>query len=191
MSYSPKHPSADSSGAKKAAPSDPKKKQKTILAVIFGILAVVVVAALIFALVPGAGSGLKGLFTGGNSSKYVPETQDGTTIISQYYQNGILPTSGNRHDVEVIEGGGKDAAEIEGIWDLDGNTIYEFDGRGRGIMLTAIDNYTFVYSAENGELIVDFDIDDAMDARYTYTLAGDTLTLSSGGREYKFTKKAS
>ena len=190
MSYSPKHPSADASNAKKAAPADPKKKQKTVLAVVLGILALVIVAALIFIFVPGAESGIGKLFSG-NKSQYVPETQNGTTIISQYYQNGILPTSGNRHDVEVISGGGKNVSELEGIWDLDGNTIYEFDGRGRGIMLTSVDNYTFVYSAENGELIVDFDIDDAMDARFTYTLGGDTLTLSRGGQEYRFTKKAS
>lgn len=190
MSYSPKHPSADASNAKKASPADPKKKQKTVLAVVLGILALVIVAALIFIFVPGAESGIGNLFSG-NKSQYVPETQDGTTIISQYYQNGVLPTSGSRHDVEVISGGGKNASEVEGVWDLDGNTIYEFDGRGRGIMLTSVDNYTFVYSAENGELLIDMDIDGAIDTRYTYTLSGDTLTLSRGGSEFKFTKKAS
>ncbi len=190
MSYSPKHPSSDTSGAKKPSTSSKKKNQKTVITIILVVLALVVVAALIFIFVPGAENGIGRLFSG-NQSQYVPETQDGTTIISQYYQNGILPTSGNRHDVEVIKGGGRNASEVEGIWSLDGNTVYEFDGRGRGIMLTAVDNYTFVYSAENGDLVVDFDIDDAMDARYTYTVSGDTLTLSRGGQEYKFTKKAS
>lgn len=189
MSYSPKHPSAGSR-AKSASSEKNKKTNRILIIVILIVLALIIAAAFILAFVPGAESGIAGIFSG-TKNEYVPETQDGTTIISQYYENGVLPTSGDRHDVTVINGGGASASEVEGIWDLDGNTIYEFDGRGRGIMLTAVDNYTFVYSAENGELIVDFDIDDAMDARFSYTVSGDTLTMSRGGQNYVFTKSES
>ena len=167
---------------------DAKKKQKTLTVAVLVALAIIIIVALIFAFVPGAESGLGGIFSGAKTSGYVPETQDGTTIISQYYENGILPTSGNRHDVTVIEGGGASVSEIEGIWSLDGVTIYEFDGLGRGIMLTAVDNYTFVYSAQDGKLIVDFDVDDAKDGEFAYHINGDKLTMSRGGRDYELTK---
>ena len=189
MSYSPKHPSGGSHAKSAPVSAKQKKTNRILIIILLVVLALIIAGALILAFVPGAESGIASIFTG--NSGYVPETQDGTTIISQYYENGVLPTSGDRHDVSVINGGGASASELEGVWDLDGNTIYEFDGRGRGIMLTAVDNYTFVYSAQNGELIVDFDIDDAMDAKYSYSISGNTLTMSRGGQTYIFTKDES
>ena len=191
--YSPKHPSSGGSRAKqpdssRAKQSDgDKKKQKILIVAILVVLAVIVAAALIFIFVPGAESGLGGIFKG--NSGYVPETQDGTTIISKYYENGILPTTGSRHDVTVINGGGRDAGELEGSWALDDVTIYEFDGKGRGIMLTAVDNYTFLYSAENGKVAIDYDGDGGTDREYTYTIDGDHMTFTLGDAKYVFTKK--
>lgn len=186
MSYSPKHPSTSGSRAKADTGADKKKKKQIIIIAVLVVLALIVVAALIFIFVPGAESGVGNLLTG--KTEYVPETEDETTIISQYYVNGVLPTSGNRHDVTVINGGGASVSELEGKWSFDGNTIYMFNGKGRGIMLTAVDNYTFMYSAENGKLIIDFDIDDAMDSEYTYTHSGEKLIMSRGGVDYEFDK---
>ncbi|MBQ3266169.1 MAG: hypothetical protein IJH07_10380 [Ruminococcus sp.] len=182
--YTPKHPS---SGASRAKQSDgDKKKQKVLIIVILAVLAIIIAAALIFIFVPGAESGVGKLF--GGSGGYVPETQDGTTIISPYYENGILPTSGERHDIEIIYGGGTNADELLGTWDLDGNTIYKFDGQGRGIMLTGVDNYTFIYSAQNGKLGIDMDSDGSVDREYSYTITGDKLTLDGAGYHFEFSK---
>lgn len=179
MTYSPKHPNRASAPASDGK----KKKQKTLTAVVLIVLAVIVIVALVFIFAPSDGS-----FLGIRGSRYVPEKQDGTTNLSQYYSDGILPTSGSRHDVSVIKGGGSAGAQFLGTWQLDEVTTYEFDGQGRGIMLTAVDNYTFVYSADGGKLDIDFDIDDAMDSEYSYSMAGDKLTISRGGATYEFKK---
>lgn len=180
--YSPKHPSA---GEKK--PADSKKMNKILVVILLVVLAIVIAAAAIFIFVPGAEQGVSNLF--GGQSGYVPETQDGTTIISQYYNNGILPTSGTRHDVDVISGGGASAAELTGVWKLDEVTVYEFDGKGRGIMLTAVDNYTFIYSAQDGKLAIDYDLDGGTDRLYDYTVNGNKLTLTLDTQKFEFTKK--
>ena len=193
--YSPKHPSRDSESSRsgshtasraKSSGGD-KKKQKILIIAIIAVLVIVIVAALVLIFIPGAESGFGKIFSGTDS--YVPETQNGTTIISQYYQNGVLPTSGDRHDVNVINGGGRNASDLEGKWSLDDVTIYEFDGLGRGIMLTGVDNYTFLYSAEDGKLCIDYDIDGGTDKEYDYTIDGDTLTPTSGSKTYVFTKE--
>ena len=179
--YTPKHPSSGASDAAKA--DGDNKKQKILVIVILAVLAVIIVVGLIFIFVPGAGSG-GGKADGG----YVPETQDGTTIITPYYDNGILPTSGSRHDVAVIDGGGSSADELTGTWDLDGTTIYLFDGQGRGVMLTGVDNYTFLYSAQDGKLCVDMDFDGGTDREYAYSISDDRLTLDGDGYHFEFTK---
>lgn len=180
--YSPKHPDAGSNGAKKSGSS---KATKGLVIAILAVLAVIIAAALIFIFVPGAENGISSLFGG---SGYVPETQGETTIISIYYKDGVLPTSGSRHDVDVINGGGASAAELEGSWRLDQVTVYEFDGQGRGIMLTAVDNYTFLYSAENGKLAIDYDSDGGADRLYNYVINGDKLTLTLDDQKFEFTK---
>ena len=182
--YSPKHPGSGVSGGKK--PVKGSKLNKALIIAILAVLAIIIAAAMILVFVPGAESGLSNLFSG--NSGYVPETQSETTILTKYYENGILPTSGSRHDVDVIEGGGANASELEGSWRLDKVTVYEFDGLGRGIMLTAVDNYTFIYSAQDGKLAIDYDGDGGTDRLYDYVIEGDKLTLTLGTQKYVFTK---
>lgn len=105
------------------------------------------------------------------------------------YSGGEIPTSGARHDVNVIADGGVDAMEIIGTWHVDKWTSYVFDGYGRGVMLTSNDNYTFAYSAQDGLLTVDYDNDKGMDTEYTYVLNGDKLILKRGNNEYKLTRE--
>ena len=125
---------------------------------------------------------------------YVPEHQKETTIISEYYElddeGRILPTACDRHDIDIIEGGGADAPELLGVWDMDENTYYVFDGKDRGILLTGVDNYTFVYSAENGELRVDSDVSQGEDVVYEYTIDGDSMTWKRGSATYHLTRKS-
>lgn len=172
MSASTKRPSDDR--GKKISSAEGKKK--ILIAVILIALIVAVAVILI-------------VFTrGGESAENAPESQGGTSIISQYYEDGVLPTAGDRHDVISIEGGGTSASEFLGTWKLDEITVYKFDGHDRGIMLTAVDNYTFVYSAQDGKLNIDFDYDGATDSEYTYSIDGDKLTMSRSGMDYVLTR---
>lgn len=199
MSYSPKRAGSSSKSGSKAgtkasskstlSAADQKKKKGLIIAIV-SVLVVVILIALVFIFAPSDGSFLgirgSGVLTGGNG--YVPETQDGTTNISPYYQDGILPTAADRHDIHLIEGGGADAGELYGKWELDQATTYMFDGQGRGIMLTGVDNYTFNYSAENGKLGIDFDTINGSDFEYDYTVSGDKLTMTRGSSTFNLTR---
>lgn len=161
MSNSPKHePTA-------AAVTDEKKKQQITIVVIVAVLAVIAIVALVFILKPSGG---------GTSS-------------SPLYPDGVIPTSGSRHDVSVLPDGGADAGELGGKWRIDKNTVYEFDGYGRGILHTAVDDYSFAYSAEDGHLNIDFDTDKGNDRDYKYTVEGETLTISLDDAVYTMTKE--
>lgn len=191
--YSPKHPASGGSRAK--ASDGDKKKQKILIIVILIVLAVIIAAALIFVFVPGAESGISKLF-GGSNNGYVPETQDGTTNLTPYYENGILPTAADRHDITIIYGGGANGADLLGRWQVNDHDTYIFDGQGRGIFL-ALDNngeinkeFTFTYSAENGKLGIDYDGENGSDYEFDYTLVGDTLTLSRSGQTYTMKRVA-
>lgn len=155
---------------KYAAPTaDAKKKQqRTIVIGAVAVLAIVVIVMVVL------------LLKGGTSSRQ-------TT--SPLYPNGVLPTSGSRHDVVLLPNGGKDAMEVSGLWRLDQITLYEFDGYGRGIMHTAVDDYSFAYSAQDGVLEIDFDVDNGRDIEYHYVISGDAMTLTNGESSYKFTKE--
>ena len=203
MSYSPKRatPSSPKNNTKK--PSDKKtvgnmtdadkKKKKALIIAIVVILVLIIAVSLLFVFAPADGSfmGIRGagvLKNSGSSNQAV--TQDGTTNITPYYKNGVLPTSSDRHDIALAPNGGANASELLGTWRLDQGTTYMFDGRGRGIMLTGVDNYTFIYSAENGKLGIDMDTSVGNDFEYDYSVSGDTLTMTRDGRSFTLTKTA-
>ena len=119
--YTSKH-SVDKTRSGKSADA---KKKKVLIIVIVAVLAVIIAAALIFIFVPGAESGVSGFF--GGKPAYVPETQDGTTIITPYYENGILPSAADRHDVDVIKGGGANGSDLLGKWQMGDHDTYLFD----------------------------------------------------------------
>ena len=56
-------------------------------------------------------------------------------------------------------------------------------------MLTGVDNYTFVYSAENGKLGIDMDTAKGSDFEYDYSVSGDTLTMTRDGNTFTLTKE--
>ena len=149
-------------------PDTKKKQQRTIVIGVVAALAIVIVVMAVL------------LINGGKNSQQ-------TT--SPLYPNGVLPTSGTRHDVDLLPNGGKDAMEVSGLWRLDQITLYEFDGYGRGIMHTAVDDYSFAYSAQDGVMEIDFDVDNGRDIEYHYVISGDSMTLTSGDASYKFTKE--
>lgn len=182
--YTSKHSAARSHSGNSAD----SKKKKALIIVIVAVLVVIIAAALVFIFIPGAESGIAGIF--GGKPAYVPETQDGTTIITPYYQNGILPSAADRHDVQVIKGGGANGSDLLGKWQMGEHDTYLFDGQGRGIILTGVDNYTFTYSAESGKLRIDYDGQNGSDFEYDYTLSGDKMTWTRSGQTYDLTKVA-
>lgn len=207
MSYTPRRATPSSSktetkprtnNEKFNGSADEKKKKRTLTIAIVVILCVVIVVSLLFIFAPADGSVLgirgAGVLSGGNKKdsdlalRVESETQSGTTNISPYYSNGVLPTAADRHDINIIPNGGANASDLLGKWKLDQGTTYMFDGQGRGIMLTGVDNYTFVYSAENGKLGIDMDTITGNDYEYDYTISGDTLTMTRDGNTFTLTK---
>ena len=91
-------------------------------------------------------------------------------------------------------GGSNDNADLSGVWHYDQYTEYEFDGEGKGCMcLDSSNHFEFTYKAEDGTLYLDFALDYVTDCQYTYTVAGDKLTLIGGkgtaevGKVYELT----
>lgn len=84
---------------------------------------------------------------------------------------------------------------FKGTWDLDGTTVYEFDGSGKGAMVLPNNEYEFTYNVdeENKTISIDFADEKANDYTYTYELSGNKLILSGGDEDetftYEFTKK--
>jgi|GEM_PF-1834438 len=218
MSYSPKHggnnkqtnrsESANYAVSEKATETKSKSIKRLIAVILLIVFLAGIIVAAIFLLKPVVSPKVAGNTTttatanaqsgaaGGTQAPTVAATTgsyNSSNPVLQY-SNGEIPTSGSRHDVTVETDGGVDAMEVIGNWRLDKGTVYSFDGYGRGVMLTPVENYTFAYSARNGHLIIDFDVDDGMDTEYTYVigvddLGKDTMTFTRDDKEYKFTKE--
>lgn len=83
---------------------------------------------------------------------------------------------------------------LKGTWDMDGTTVYQFEGNGKGAMILPSNTYSFKYTINEEEKTVSIDFEDekATDYTYSYTIDKDRLTLfGSVGKEnfeYVFTK---
>ncbi len=66
---------------------------------------------------------------------------------------------------------------LKGIWDLDGVTVYQFDGKGAGSLNLPSSSYTFTYEIKDGTLAIDFESEAAQDKTYTFTVEKNKLTL--------------
>ena len=66
---------------------------------------------------------------------------------------------------------------LKGTWDLDGVTVYQFDGNGHGSLNLPSNTYAFTYEIKDNELRIDFESDAARDADYTFTVEKDKLIL--------------
>ena len=66
---------------------------------------------------------------------------------------------------------------LKGTWDLDGVTVYQFDGNGNGSLNLPSNTYAFTYEIKDNELRIDFESDAARDADYTFTVEKDKLIL--------------
>lgn len=98
--------------------------------------------------------------------------------------------------IMVIRSCGQRGDALMGTWDLDGTTVYQFNGNGEGAMILPSKSYAFRYSINEDAHTVSIDFEDerATDYTYDYQVSKDALILSgSVGKEsftYEFTKKA-
>lgn len=76
---------------------------------------------------------------------------------------------------------------LAGTWRID-DTVYEFDGKGSGVLHTSLNDYAFTYTVEDDTLHIDFASSAATDTTYQYSINGNTLTFERGGEIYKLTK---
>lgn len=89
------------------------------------------------------------------------------------------------------------ADPLQGTWDMDGTTVYRFDGDGVGAMVLPSRTYSFQYTINADAKTVHIDFDDERAADYTYDYEVSETKLILSGREgketfsYEFTKKDS
>lgn len=81
---------------------------------------------------------------------------------------------------------------LSGTWDLDGVTVYRFDGKGNGPLNLPNSTYPFTYKMNDNALIIDFESEAARDITYSFTVENGKLPLVSveKGKEitYELTK---
>lgn len=69
---------------------------------------------------------------------------------------------------------------LEGKWNMDDVTSYEFYGNGKGCMVLPTAEYEFTYTVDSNTLYIDFAYDGAKDSQYIFTIDGNTLILDGG-----------
>lgn len=97
--------------------------------------------------------------------------------------------------VLLIVKGCTGADALQGTWDYDGVTVYEFDGNGKGSLNLPRNTYLFTYKIKDNVLSIDFESNDARDCTYTFTIDKDKITLVGGsgatepGKVYELTRQ--
>lgn len=79
--------------------------------------------------------------------------------------------------VKSCSGGGVGGDKLKGTWDLDGVTVYRFDGNGSGSLVLPSNSYPFTYEIKENEVVIDFESDAARDSTYSFTVEKGKLTL--------------
>lgn len=69
---------------------------------------------------------------------------------------------------------------LKGTWDLDGVTVYQFDGKGNGLLNLPSNAYPFIYEIKDNEVSIDFESDAARDAAYSFSVKDGVLTMIGG-----------
>ena len=77
---------------------------------------------------------------------------------------------------------------LKGTWNLDGTTIYQFDGKGEGNMILPQNTYSFKYAVDKEKNMVSIDFEDekATDFEYSYSVKKKKLTLYGSMGEENF-----
>ena len=86
------------------------------------------------------------------------------------------------------------ADPLWGKWDLDGTTVYVFDGKGSGALELPESRYEFRYEIKDGTVSIDFTNEKVRDISYAFVVASDELTLERSEKNdtiiYKLKKQS-
>ncbi len=69
---------------------------------------------------------------------------------------------------------------IQGRWDLDGATVYEFNAGGKGALILTTMTFEFNYIVDGNTVSIDFVDERASDAKYEFAIDDDLLMLTGG-----------
>ena len=67
--------------------------------------------------------------------------------------------------------------ELAGLWDVDGNTKYEFNGKGTGKIIVPNSEYEFTYVIEDNVVSIDFKSEKSTDTKYEFKVQKDSMEL--------------
>lgn len=67
--------------------------------------------------------------------------------------------------------------KLAGLWNVDGNTKYEFDGKGKGKIIVPNSEFEFTYKIEDNVVSIDFKSKDSTDTKYEFKISKDNLEL--------------
>ena len=67
--------------------------------------------------------------------------------------------------------------ELIGLWDIDGNTKYEFSEDGKGKLIVPLAEYEFTYIITDDTLSIDFENENSTDMKYTYKVSDNELEI--------------
>lgn len=73
--------------------------------------------------------------------------------------------------------------KLQGCWQIDEITAYQFDGKGNGALILPDQSFEFHYKIRAEQVHIDFVSDSARDFSYSFSIEGDTLTLTGGEGE--------
>lgn len=83
--------------------------------------------------------------------------------------------------------------DLAGVWAYSEYTRYTFYEDGTGSMQLDDMEFPYQYRVDGDQLYLDFESDSLLDATYTYTLEGTTLTIEGGegttGGTYQLTRE--
>lgn len=69
--------------------------------------------------------------------------------------------------------------KFEGLWDIDGNTKYQFDGKGNGKLIIPLGEYAFSYTITDNIISIDFENEESEDSQYEYVLSNNKLEITN------------
>ena len=64
-------------------------------------------------------------------------------------------------------------------WAIDSTTHYRFDEDGKGALVLPTEEYSFSFKIKGDKITIDFDDPKCIDKIYTFSVNGDTMTITS------------
>ena len=67
--------------------------------------------------------------------------------------------------------------KLAGLWDVDGNTKYEFDGKGNGKIIVPLSEYEFTYIIKENVVSIYFKNKESTNTKYEFKILKNNLEL--------------